>query len=245
MLEQITIDKLRNLKLFGMLEAIDNMKQNQALQNISFSDGIGLLTDQEINLRESKRLARLIKIAKLRYPQAMVEDINYEHKRAITKAQLQWMVSGKWLLNNENILLLGPTGIGKTYLACACAQLACRHGVNTRYYRLSKLLETIRISHADGSYSKLTSSLLKAKCLVIDDWGIDPISPERRADLLEIIDDQYDQRSVIISSQLPIEHWHTYIGDHTIADAILDRIIHQAKIFKLKGDSMRKNIDLS
>lgn len=245
MLEQVTIDKLRTLKLFGMLEAIANIQQNEALQNMSFSDGIGLLADQEISLREAKRLSRLIKAAKLRYSQAMVEDINYQHKRAITKEQLQWMVSGKWLLNHQNILLLGPTGIGKTYLACACAQLACRKGVTTRYYRLSKLLEIIRIAHADGSYSKLTSNLLKTKCLVIDDWGIDPISPERRADLLEIIDDQYDKRSVIISSQLPVEHWHDYIGDHTIADAILDRIIHQAKIFKLKGGSMRKNIDLS
>lgn len=245
MLEQVTIDKLRTLRLLGMLEAIDTMQKNEALQNISFSDGIGLLADQEVNLRESKRLSRLIKTAKLRYPQAMVEDINYEHKRAITREQLQWMISGKWLLNHQNILLLGPTGIGKTYLACACAQLACRMGFQTRYYRLSKLLEAMRIAHADGSYSKLTSSLLKTKCLVIDDWGIDPISPDRRADLLEIIDDQYDNRSVIISSQLPIEHWHGYIGDHTIADAILDRIIHQAKIFTLKGDSMRKNIDLS
>ena len=245
MLEQATIDKLRTLKLFGMLEAITSIQNNQALQDISFADGIGLLTDHEVNLRESKRLARLTKNAKLRYPQAMVEDINYEHSRAITREQLQWMVSGQWLLNHMNILLLGPTGIGKTYLACACAQLACRKGITARYYRLSKLLEAIRIAKADGSYSKLTSALLKIRCLVIDDWGLDPILPNNRADLLEIIDDQYDQRSVIISSQIPVEHWHDYIGDHTIADAILDRVIHQAKIFKLKGESMRKNIDLT
>lgn len=170
----------------------------------------------------------------------MIEDINYEHKRAIDPEELRWVTRGQWLLNHQNILLLGPTGIGKTYLACACAQLACRIGFNTRYFRLSKLLETIRVAQADGSYSRYIEQLIKIQCLVIDDWGIDPITPERRANLLEIIDDQYENRSIIITSQLPVEHWHDYIGDQTIADVILDRIIYQAKIFKLKGDSMRK-----
>lgn len=245
MLEQPTHDKLRQLKLFGMLDAIEHIKQNQALQTLSFSEGLGLLVDQEVNCRESKRLKRLTTSAKLRYTAAMIEDINYEHKRAIAPEQFKFLISGQWLLNHQNILLIGPTGLGKTYLACACAQLACRKGITARYYRLSKLLEALRIAHADGSYSRFIGQLLKIKCLVLDDWGIDSISPERRSDLLEIIDDQYDQRSVIIASQIPVENWHDYIGDNTIADAILDRIVHQASIFKLDGDSMRKKLEAS
>jgi len=240
MLEQHTLDKTRQLKLFGMLEAIERIQSNQALQTISFAEGLKLLIDQETYYRDEKRLTRLTKNAKLRYPQAMVEDIDYKHERKVSSDLLKWLSSGQWLLNHQNILLIGPTGIGKTYLACAAAQLACRLGIQTRYFRLSKLLETIRIAHADGSYPRLTGQLLKAQCLVIDDWGIDTITPERRADLLEIIDDQYDKRSIVIASQLPIPHWHDYIGDHTIADAILDRIIHQATIFEFDGDTMRK-----
>ena len=243
MLTQATINKIHQLKLMGMAEAISNIQQNQSLQTLSFEEGLGLLVEQECLHRATKRLERLTKLAKLRYPQAMIENINYEHKRAISHDEFQWITSGRWLTQLQNIILLGPTGIGKTYLACACAQLACRQGVSTRYFRLSKLLEAIRIARADGSYSRLAAQLLKAKCLVIDDWGIDPITPERRADLLEIIDDHYDQRSIIIASQLPTEHWHDYIGDHTIADAMLDRIVHQAKIFNLKGESMRKLVD--
>jgi len=243
MLEEATFTKLRQLKLYGMIEAIEQIQHSDALQTISFAEGLALLVDRECDSRHNKRLTRLIRSAKLRYPQAMIEDINYEHKRAISNEQFKWICSSQWLTNHQNILFLGPTGIGKTYLACACAQLACRRGLVTRYFRVSKLLEALRTAHADGSYSRFIGGLLKAQCLVIDDWGLDVITPERRTDLLEIIDDQYDQRSVIIASQIPVEHWHDYIGEHTIADAILDRIIHQAKIFKLNGESMRKKLD--
>lgn len=245
MLNNITLDKMKSLKLHGMLDAFEHINQTQALQTLSFTEGLSMLVDREVNYRDNKRLARLIKNARLRYPQAMVEDINHEHKRAVTAEEFTWLAKGQWLTNHQNILLIGPTGIGKTYLACACAQLACRLGVTTRYFRLSKLFELMRIAQADGSYSRLTASLLKAQCLVLDDWGIDPITPARRTELLEIIDDKYDQRSVIIASQLPIEHWHDYIGDHTIADAILDRVIHRAKTFTLQGESLRKTLDAS
>lgn len=243
MLDNVTIDQIRELKLTGMLHALHDIENSESLQTLTFMEGLGLLTTHEIEYRQNKRLARLLSCAKLRYPYAMVEDINIEHKRAIEPDQLRWLISGEWLLKHQNIIFEGKTGIGKTYLACACASLACRKGINARYFRLSKLLEAMRIANADGSYNQFIKKLLKIKCLVIDDWGIETISPERRSNLLEIIDDQYDQRSVIIASQLPIEQWHEYIGDHTIADAILDRIVHQAKLFKLKGDSMRKILD--
>ncbi len=240
MLSNQTIEKLHQLKLKGMLDAYERLSDTAQLAELKINDVIGLLCDSELTERRNKRLTRLLAMAKLRYPQALVEDINFEHKRAINPAQWQELISTKWLMEHQNILLIGATGIGKTYLACACGQLACRNNYTTRYYRLSKLLEAIRIAKADGSYSRVLGALLKVDCLIIDDWGIDPIEGALRADLLEIIDDRYDQRSVIIAAQLPVEHWHEYIGDHTIADAMLDRIVHQSMILNLQGGSLRK-----
>lgn len=240
MLTQQTIEKLQQLKLGGMLSAYEQINQTEQLAQLTINDAVGLLCDSEITHRRNKRLIRLLSLAKLRYPQALIEDINFEHKRAINPSQWQHLISGKWLINRENLILLGATGIGKTYLACACGQLACRKEYSTRYFRLSKLLEAIRIAKADGSYARMLHGLLNADCLIIDDFGIDPIEPALRADLLEIIDDRYDQRSLILAAQLPVEHWHEYIGDNTIADALLDRIIHQATILNLKGESLRK-----
>lgn len=242
MLEQATLDKLHQLKLNGMIEIIQSLKQNPSMHQLSFSEGLSLLVDNELAYKSNKRIARLLRQAKLRYAQAMMEDLNYEHKRAVSAETWSYLTTGQWLSNHNNLLLSGPTGIGKTYLACACARLACQKGINTRYYRLSKLLETLRVAHADGSYLTLLSQLAKVKCLIIDDWGIDHIDTERRSDLLEIIDDHHEQRSLIIAAQLPVEHWHDYIGEHTIADAILDRFIHNAYQVNLKGESMRKRI---
>ncbi len=145
-----------------------------------------------------------------------------------------------WLAEHQNILLTGATGVGKTYLACAFGQLACRNNYRTAYFRLSKRLQTMRMAKADGSYTRVLAALLKIDCLIIDDWGIDTIEPNLRADLLELIDDRYDQRSLIIAAQLPVEHWHEYIADNTIADAMLDRIVHQSITLNLKGESLRK-----
>jgi len=242
MVDHQTRDKMQQLRLFGMLEALENLSNQSVNQDISFGEGMRLCLDAESNYRDTKRLNRLMKTAKIRYQAASIESINTEHKRDIPENDWRWLINGNWITQHQNIIFNGPAGIGKTYLACACANLACRKGINTRYFRLTRLLDELRMAHADGSYSKLLTSLLKAKCLIIDDWGIPNISQERRADLLEIIDDSYEERSVIIATQLPVNLWHEYIGDNTIADAILDRVIHQAKIFTLKGDSMRKKL---
>ena len=241
MLNQQTIEKLNQLKLKGMLAAVERLSQTQQLAELNFTEGLGLLCDNEITERKNKRIARLLKMAKLRYPQAMLEDIKLENKRTISVPSWQQLSSGNWLGVHDNILLTGPTGVGKTYLACACGQLACRNNYVTRYFRLSKLLESMRIAKADGSYSKLLALLLKVDCLILDDWGLDPVPANLRADLLEVIDDRYDQRSVVIGSQIPVEHWHDYLGDSTIADALLDRIVHKAITLELKGESLRKN----
>jgi DNA replication protein DnaC len=242
MLEQQTLDQLHQLKLNGMIEILHSLQQNPSMHKLTFAEGLSLLVDNELAYKSNKRIERLSKQAKLRYPQAVMADLNYEHKRAVTPETWKYLTTGQWLLNHNNLLLNGPTGIGKTYLACACAKLACQKGISTRYFRLSKLLEMLRIAHADGSYLNLLSQLAKVKCLVIDDWGIDHIEPERRSDLLEIIDDQHEQRTLIIAAQLPVDHWHDYIGEHTIADAILDRFIHNAYQINLKGESLRKVI---
>jgi DNA replication protein DnaC len=242
MLNDMTLDKLHQLKLQGMVQAYIKLRDNPNHQ-LTWQESLGQLIDQETTHRHNKRLQRLLKIAKLRYPSAMLEDVRQEHKRALTDSQWQWVKNGQWLTQYQPIIYTGPTGIGKTFLACACAQWACRQGFTTRYFRLSRLLQQLHIARADGSYGKLMGQLLKTQCLVIDDWGIDTIDAPSRTDLLEIMDERYQQRSLIIATQLPVEHWHDYLGDHTIADAILDRIIHHAQIFNLQGDSMRKIID--
>lgn len=240
MLNQQTLEKLKQLKLKGMLHALEQWRHTHQTTPLKTDDVIGLLCDSELTYRHNNRLQRLVKSAKLRYPNALIEDINFDHKRAINQTQWHQLTSTHWLAEHQNILLTGATGVGKTYLACAFGQLACRNNYRTAYFRLSKLLQTMRMAKADGSYTRVLATLLKIDCLIIDDWGIDTIEPNLRADLLELIDDRYDQRSIIIAAQLPVEHWHEYIGDNTIADAMLDRIVHQSITLNLKGESLRK-----
>ncbi len=243
MLNQVTLDKMHQLKLYGMSQAWQNMDKNIEHTTLTLDEGLGMLIDHELTYRQNNKEQRLLKNAKLRYPDACVEDINYQHKRALPRETLQQLLSCQWLTQGQNIILTGPTGVGKTYLACAIAQNACRSGYSARYYRLSKLLEQLRIAYADGSYTRLLGQLLKVQCLIIDDWGIEPIDQQHRNQLLEIIDDRYKQHALIIATQLPQENWHDYIGDATVADAILDRVIHKAINIDLQGESMRKVLD--
>lgn len=240
MLTQPTIQKLKALKLHGMAEAVQSFHQNPDSEALSFDERFGIAVDREITHRENKKQARLLKGAKLRTSQACVEDINYQHPRGLEKNQMMALVQCDWIRRYQNIIYIGPTGVGKTYLACALGQQACRRGFSVKYYRITRLLETVRSTHGEGSYTTLMSHLSKIDVLILDDWGLGQLNKSERQDLLEVLEDRHALKSTIITTQLPIKLWHEYIGDATIADAILDRLLSGAHKIELDGDSLRE-----
>jgi len=239
MLMQQTRDHLTTLRLTGMLQALEEQIEQPALAELSFEERLGILVDREILYRENRRLGRLLSAAKLRVS-ACVEDIDYRHARGLDKPRMASLITLDWLRQSLNLCLTGPTGCGKTWLACALGNEACRRGFSVRYLRLPQLFEMLRIAHGDGSYPKLMNRLLKTDLLILDDWGIQKISAAQRNDLMEVIEDRHGRRSTLVTSQLPIEHWHDYIGEATIADAVLDRLLHGAHRLNLTGESMRR-----
>jgi len=240
MLIHPTTENLRNLKLFGMARAMEaQMHQAEAL-DIPFEDRVGLLVDAELALRENLRLKSRLKTAKIRLD-ACVEDVNLRAPRSLDKTLWSSLCSCQWLMLHQNILISGPTGVGKSYIACALAQKACREGHSSLYQRSSRLFHDLAVAKATGRYNKLLSLISKKALLVIDDFALETLNDEQRRDLLEITDDRYEKSSTIIVSQLPIENWHDTIGDPTIADAILDRVVHNSHRLILKGESMRKS----
>jgi DNA replication protein DnaC len=210
------------------------------LPDLDFESRLGMLVDQEWLLRENRRLQRRMQQAKLQQP-ACIEDLDYEKPRGLVKAKVLELSRGMWLQQRSNLLITGPTGCGKTYLACALAHRACLDGYTSRYYRLPRLWEELKVAKANGTYSNWLTQLAKIDLLILDDWGLVTPDIERRQDLLEILDDRYKKRSTIVTSQVPTTHWHEHLNDPTLADAILDRLLHNAIRFELKGDSMRKN----
>jgi DNA replication protein DnaC len=240
MLKQHTRQQLHALKLTGILDALEQQQTQPETHDLAFDDRFALLVDREVLYRENRRLGRLLKAAKLRVD-ACVEDIDYRHPRGLQKARMAQLASLDWIRQSLNLCLTGPTGCGKTWLACALGNQACRHGLSVRYLRLPTLLEQLRIAHGDGSYVRLMGQLLKTDLLVLDDWGIQPLTGAQPTDLMEVIEDRHDRRSTLIASQLPIEHWHDCIGEATLADAILDRLLHGAHRLTLTGESMRKD----
>ena len=239
MLKQHTRQQLHALKLTGMLDALDQQQAQTETHDLAFEDRLALLVDREVLHRENRRLARLLKAAKLRVD-ACVEDMDYRHPRGLQKSHMAQLSSCDWIRQSLNLCLTGPTGCGKTWIACALGNQACRQGLSVRYLRLPTLLEQLRIAHGDGSYARLMGQLLKTDLLILDDWGIQPLTRPQRNDLMEVIEDRHDRRSTLIASQLPVEHWHDYIGEATLADAILDRLLHGAHRLNLTGESMRK-----
>ena len=239
MLNHPTLEKLRSLRLTGMADAFQEQLA-QPLPDLDFESRLGILIEREWYLRENRRLKRRLASAKLQQT-ACIEDIDFKHPRGLNKSVILELAHGQWINQHLNLLITGPTGCGKTYLACALAHKGCLTGFTSKYYRLPRLWNELKIARADGSYASWLSHMAKIDLLILDDWGLVSPDVEQRRDLLEILDDRYKQRSTIITSQLPTTHWHEHLNDETLADAILDRLLHNAIRIELKGDSLRKN----
>jgi DNA replication protein DnaC len=239
MLFEPTLRTLHELRLTGMAAALEEQQGIPDLDRLSFEERLALLLQREQTSRDDRRLTRLLSQAKLRLP-ACVEDIDLRAPRGLDRSVVLRLGSADWVRAHQALLICGATGTGKTYLACAFGQSACRHGLSTRYYRFSRLLGELALARANGSYVKLMEKLSKADLLLLDDYGLAPLSDNERRDFLEILEDRYGRRATLITSQLPLEHWHDAIGDNTFADAILDRLVHGAHRLTLKGASMRK-----
>jgi len=235
-----TLTRLKALKLGGMAAALEQ-QQNQlgTYDELPFTDRLELLIDREFQTREHRQQDRLTRQARFKL-RAYVQDIDYQHPRNLSKAQVAQLAQTDWLERGQNLLITGPCGSGKTYLGCALGHQACLNGLSTRYYRVSRLLLALTQAKADGTYVKTLSQLAKTKLLILDDWGLEALKPAQRHDLMEIMDDRHGVHSTMIISQLPLDQWYATIGDNTLADAILDRLVHNAHRWSLKGESMRQ-----
>ena len=240
MLTHPTLEKLQQLKFTGMVAALSEQIHTTDMDQLTFEERLGLLVDREITERENRKLSNRMRRAKLRFPQASMEDIDYRTPRGIDRSMMQSMADCCWIRDHLNLLITGPTGVGKSWLACALGQKGCREGYTVLYTRLPRLMQELMMAKADGRFAKVLTQLAKTDLLILDDWGLSKLTAEQRRDLLEILEDRHGQRSTIVTSQLPIEKWHGMIGDPTLADAILDRLIHNAHKLQLKGESMRK-----
>ena len=255
MMMHTTLAQLRTLKLDGLAAGLEEQLAQPGMAALSFEERVALLIDCEIHARNDRKLVRLLKNAHLKYGQAAIEDIDARPGRGIDRREVMSLALGDWVSAGHSVLITGPTGAGKSWLACALAQYACRRGYSAIYQRVPRLPEELRIRHGSGAFGKWLLQLSKTDVLLLDDWGMGAIDSMTRSDLLEVIDDRAANKATIITSQLPVEHWHAWIGDATIADAILDRIMQRNHRFTLTGDSLRaerqktskkeKNIDLS
>jgi DNA replication protein DnaC len=241
MLIQPTLDALNRLKLHGMALALSEQMTTAAAQQLAFEERVALMLEREVSHRENRRMGRLWKACQPKERAAAIEDIDYRGRGGLDRPQLASLASCEWIHQGQSLLIHGATGSGKTYLACALAHQACRAGLSAWYVRAPRLFEELSLCHADGTFRKRLLAIARIQLLIIDDFAISPIGPRERNDLLELLDDRVASRSSIITSQLPIEHWHEYLNDPTLADAIMDRLVHRSHKIHLQGkESMRK-----
>lgn len=244
MLNQQTLTRLRALKLFGLADAFAQQLEQPPTQALAFAERLALLVEREVTYRENRRLQSLLRAAKLRQS-ACVEDIDYRHQRSLDRTLVATLSSGDWLRAHHNLHITGPTGTGKSWLACAFGNQACRQGMSVRYERTGRLLDQLRVARGDGSYPKLLRQLARVELLILDDFGLKPLTQTERHDLLEVIEDRHGVRSTLLTSQLPIRTWHEYLNEPTVADALLDRLLNSAHRLELTGDSLRKKAALT
>lgn len=240
MLLHPTLEKLKQMKFCGMAQAFEEQLKSSDFESLSFAERLGLLADREFSERENRRLSSRLRQAKLRQ-QACLEDIDYQQPRGLDRALIKSLATCQWLKEHLNVLITGLTGTGKSYIACALGHKACMEGFKVQYYRSPRLFRDLGVARGDGRYSRLISAMAKTDLLIIDDWGLAALTDEERRDLLEILEDRHGLRSTVVTAQLPVKHWHEAIGNPTLADAILDRLVHNSYQINLKGESMRKN----
>ncbi len=240
MLHQHTLDQLRSLRLDGVIAALNDTALHASAEGLPFEQRLALLVQREIDWRDSKRVARLLKAARLKVSTACVEDIDWRAGRGLDRHLVTALAQGDWIRHGRNVLITGATGCGKTWLGCALAQQAARQGFTVLYARATRLLQELQVARGDGSLAKRLAALARLDLLLLDDLAIAPIAPQEREDLLELLDDRVGSRSTLITSQMPIEAWHQWLGEPTIADAIMDRLLHGSHTLALKGESMRR-----
>lgn len=239
MLNQPTLEKLHTMKLYGMADAFRTQLETAASSQLSFEERFALLVDQQWLWKENRALARRLQSARLK-ERGVIEDIDYQHPRGLDRKLMRTLSTSEWVRQHQNLLFCGPTGIGKSWLSCALAQKACRDGFSVSHKRSTELFRELAVAHIDGSLGRLLLKLSKVDVLVLDDFAMAPLKDSERRDFLEICDDRYQRRSMVLTSQMPIAHWHEQIGDPTVADSILDRLVHNAYRIELAGESMRK-----
>ena len=240
MLIEQTLEKINAMKLYGLAEAFSQQLRGDEYAPLSFEERTGLMIDAEYSAREQRKLTRRLRAAKLRYPSASIENIDFATPRKLNRQQVLSLASSAWIGERHNLLILGPTGIGKSFLTCAFVERACRRDFDAHYVRTPRLLHTLAVARADGSYGRLLTRLAKFDLLALDDWLIAPLKDSERRDLIEVIEERSERASTLIASQLPVTDWHAVIGDPNTADALCDRLLHNAHRLELTGHSMRK-----
>jgi DNA replication protein DnaC len=240
MLNHQTCDKLSEMKLSSMAREFHRQVESPDTASLSFEERFGMITDAEWTSRQNSRLQRLLRLAAFRIPEACLEDLDYEPARKLDRGCVSRLADCAWCREYRNLIITGATGTGKTYLTCAFGNAACRQGLKVKYYRMNRLLTDLSIGRGDGSYNKIMQTLIKSELLILDDWGMSVIDPVAARDLLEVVEDRFGRASTIISGQLPVSEWHALFEDSTVADAVLDRLVHNSYRFELQGPTKRR-----